>query len=95
MSAINLMKLFLFLLIISVVSTSLLYTTSETLVDSLVTTDGTTSASIFTMIEIFFKIVTFQIPDIPLLLNLFVFQPIGIGMLYTIILILKDLVPFT
>lgn len=90
-----LMIMFVFLVIITLVADSVLLTTSEDLLSGVVVDTTYTSSGIFTMIGTFFKIITFQLPQIPLVVNLLVFYPLSLGIIYMIVDILKDLIPFT
>lgn len=90
-----LMIMFVFLVIITLVADSVLLTTSEDLLGGAVVDTTYTSSGIFTMIGTFFKIITFQLPQIPLVVNLLVFYPLSLGIIYMIVDILKDLIPFT
>ncbi len=91
----TLMKIFLFLIIISIVATNLVLSTTADVTSGVISDGANNANSIFAMIGMFFKIITFQVVEIPLVINLIVFQPIALGMVYVIVMILKDLVPFT
>ena len=90
-----LMVMFVFLVAVTLVADSVLITTSQNILDGAVSDTTQTSGGIFSMMAVYFKIITFQIPQIPLMINLFVFYPLSIGIGYMIIDILKDLIPFT
>lgn len=90
-----LMIMFLFLILITLVADSVLLTTSEDLLNGIVVDEGNNTSSIFRMLDTFFKIITFQIPEVPFILNVLVFYPLSLGIVYMIIDILKDIIPFT
>lgn len=90
-----LMIMFLFLILITLVADSVLLTTSEDLLNGIVVDEGNNTSSIFSMLDTFFKIITFQIPEVPFILNVLVFYPLSLGIVYMIIDILKDIIPFT
>ena len=50
--------------------------------------------SIFSILDTFVKLLTFQISEIPSMFNL-VFSIIAIGMAYVIVMVIKDVIPWT
>jgi len=54
-----------------------------------------TSGSVISLITTFWKIATFQVEGLPALFTVLIFYPCNLIVLYMIIDILKDLVPFT
>lgn len=54
-----------------------------------------TFAGLISFMGTFFDILTFQLDGIPPAVNLLLFLPITFGMLYIIVEIVKDLIPFT
>lgn len=51
--------------------------------------------TVWSVVDTFWRIITFQVDDFPPALNLIVFMPLTFGIVYIIADILKDLVPFT
>ena len=51
-------------------------------------------SGLYSVMSTFFNLLTFRIPEVPTLFNL-VFVVIAIGILYVIVDILKDVIPFT
>jgi hypothetical protein len=90
-----LMVMFVFLVIITLIAQDIELATSENILTGAVSDTGQNSASIFNMIGVLFRVITFQIPAIPLIINLIVFYPLTIGVIAMIVDVLKDLVPFT
>lgn len=91
----TLMIMFIFLILITLVADSVLLTTSEDLLNGIVVDEGNNTSSIFSMLDTFFRIITFQMPEVPFILNVLVFYPLSLGIVYMIIDILKDIIPFT
>jgi hypothetical protein len=89
------MVMFVFLVIITLIAQDIELATSENILTGAVSDTGQNSASIFNMIGVLFRVITFQIPAIPLIINLIVFYPLTIGVIAMIVDVLKDLVPFT
>ena len=52
-------------------------------------------SGIFRFLTTFFDILTFQLDGIPVLVNLLFFFPITVGMVFIIVEIVKDIIPFT
>jgi len=50
---------------------------------------------IWSFVVTFYSIMTFQLVGVPALVNLFIFTPLAFGVIYIIVNILKDVVPFT
>ena len=91
-----LMVMFSFLIVVTLVANDIVMTTnSVNVLSGAVSDTGTTSTSIFNMIGMFFKIITFQVDGIPVIINIIVFYPLTFGIIYIIVDILKDLIPFT
>lgn len=91
----TLMVMFLFLIIVTLVADSVLITTSEDMLGGGIADTGKSSAAIFSMISTYYKIITFQIPSMPFIVNAIVFYPLSFGIVFMIVDILKDLIPFT
>lgn len=90
-----LMVMIIFLALVTLVADSVVLSTTENLLDGNVVDTSQNSGAIFNMIGTFFKIITFQLPEIPIAINLLVFYPLSFGIIYMIVDILKDLIPFT
>lgn len=90
-----LMVMVFFLILITITANSLLPESAEMVTDGVEVGRSNTFGAIFNMMKTFFKIVTFQIDEFPVILNITVFMPLTVGVIYIIIDILKDLVPFT
>lgn len=90
-----LMTMFLFLIVVTLVADSMLITVSEDVLGGIIVDKTQSSSSIFSMIGTFYKVMTFQLPEIPFMINILVFYPLSIGIVYMIVDILKDIIPFT
>ncbi|MEM0173084.1 MAG: hypothetical protein QXI16_01095 [Sulfolobaceae archaeon] len=91
----TLMVMFLFLIIVTLVADSVLITTSEDMLGGGIADAEKSSSAIFSMISTYYKIITFQIPSMPFIVNAIVFYPLSFGIVFMIVDILKDLIPFT
>lgn len=89
------MIMILFLLFITVVADSIAVTASIDITDNIPVDAKDSIGSIFRLMGTFFKILTFNLPGIPVVFNLFVFLPLTFGVIYMLIDIIKDLIPFT
>lgn len=90
-----LMVLFFFLVIVTLIAQDIEIATSTNVLNGAISDSAQESSSIFTMIGVFFRVITFQIPSIPVIINLLVFYPLSMGIIYMLVDILKDLIPFT
>jgi hypothetical protein len=54
-----------------------------------------TRSGILSFLSTFFDILTFQLDGIPVLVNLLFFFPITVGVVFIIVEIVKDIIPFT
>lgn len=66
--------------------------------NSIVSNPGAITADvsgIFRFLSTFFDILTFQLTGIPTLINLLFFFPISVGLIFIILEIVKDIIPFT
>ena len=90
-----LMLMFVFLLTITLVADSVLLQTTEDLLGGGIADTGKNSGAIFSMLSTYYKVITFQIPAMPFIITVIVFYPLSLGMIYMIVDILKDLIPFT
>ena len=50
---------------------------------------------IWSFVTTFYSIMTFQLVGVPGLVNTFIFVPLAFGVIYIIVTVLKDIVPFT
>ena len=89
------MIMILFLLLITFVADSIAITASVDIVDNIPGDASDNVGSIFRLMGTFFRILTFSLPGIPIVFNLFVFIPLTFGVIYMLIDIIKDLIPFT
>ena len=89
------MVMVLFLLFMTFVADSLALTTSVNIGDNIPTGADDSIAGVFRLMGTFFKILTFQLNGIPVVFNIFVFYPLTFGVIYMLIDIIKDLIPFT
>jgi hypothetical protein len=83
-----------FLIIVTLTVQSIGYTTTTDIVNGIPVTAEVTIGGVFGFVATFFRILTFQIPELPLFINL-IFIPIVMMVVYMIVDVLKDLVPFT
>lgn len=89
------MVMTLFLIFITIVADSISITTTTDLLDNIPSDGDATVGSLFRFMETFFKILTFQLSGIPIFFNIFVFLPLTFGVIYMLLDIIKDLIPFT
>ena len=71
------------------------YTTTSTVGTVLSAPENTDVVTIFSMASTFFSILTFQIDGLPAIINILFFYPLSGAVLYMIIDVVKDLIPFT
>jgi len=90
-----LMIMFVFLIIVTLVAKDIELATTENLLAVSMDSSGASIGSVFSMLGVLFRVLTFQIPAIPLIINVVVFYPLTIGVLAMIIDVVKDLIPFT
>lgn len=88
------MIMILFLVLMTFIADSLSITASVDLVDGVPTGADDSIGGIFKLMGTFFKLLTFNLPGIPAAFN-FVFIPLTFGVIYMLIDIIKDLIPFT
>lgn len=86
---------FILVFITYIVDISTAYTITGGANSAIDTPTGFTDVDIWSMVQTFFGLLTFQISEIPAIINLFVFYPITVITAFMIIDVLKDLVPFT
>jgi hypothetical protein len=92
----TLMVMVFFLVLLTVVTNSLAISTGEGFISGFEgEAPGEDKMSVFSVIQTFWKIITFRVEGFPVALNLLVFMPLTFGIVYIIADILKDLVPFT
>lgn len=89
------MVMSLFLIFITIVADSISITSTTDLLDNIPSNGDDSIGSIFSFMGTFFKILTFQLSGIPVFFNIFVFIPLTFGVIYMLIDIIKDLIPFT
>jgi len=92
---ITLMLIFLYLVIITITVGSIGMTTTTEIVGGIPTEQSASILSIFGFIGTFFRILSFSIPEIPEWITFIFFYPVIMVLVYMIVDILKDLVPFT
>lgn len=87
---------FIFLVMI-LISNSILLSTpiGQELLGGVGISEEYTSVSIRTMMKSMFLLATFQIPSMPVVMNILMFYPVTFGIIYMIIDVVKDLIPFT
>lgn len=90
-----LMAMVFFLILITQLTLSLDLSVTEDLTHGISSSDKVSVKGVMNMIKMFFRIITFQVPDIPVIINLLVFLPLTFGIIYIIVDIIKDLIPFT
>lgn len=89
------MIMVLFLLFMTFVADSVAASTTVNIGENLPTGSDDSVSGIFRLLGTFFKILTFQLNGIPAVFNIFVFLPLTFGVVYMLIDIIKDLIPFT
>lgn len=92
---ITLMIMVFFLILITLVADSLGIAYGEGFIGGFETSPDEEKMSVLSVIRTFWKIITFRVEEFPVILNLLVFMPLTFGIVYIVIDILKDLVPFT
>jgi hypothetical protein len=83
-----------FLIIVTITVQSVGYTTTTDVVNGITVDGDATILGVFGFLATFFRILTFQIPELPVIINL-IFIPITMMVVYMIVDVLKDIVPFT
>ena len=68
---------------------------STDIVGSPTTNIDASVSGVLSFIRTFFDILTFNLNGIPVIVNLLFFFPISIGLLFIIVEIVKDIIPFT
>ena len=86
---------FILVFVTFVVDLSTAYTISGEANSAVATPTGFEEVDVWSMLQTFLGLLTFQIAELPVVINLLVFYPITIIVAYMIIDVLKDLVPFT
>ena len=89
------MVMILFLLFLTFVANSLSLSASENLINGIPSDASVSIESIGRLFGTFFKILTFQLEGVPIYFNIFIFAPLTFGVIYMLIDIIKDLIPFT
>jgi hypothetical protein len=87
--------LVLFLLLMTYTASSIEATSTVDLASEIPTSSNDTIRGIFKLMGVFFRMLTFQIDGIPVLFGLFVFLPVTFIVIYMLVDIIKDLIPFT
>lgn len=87
--------LVLFLVIMTYTASSIEATATVDLASDIPTSSNDSISGIFKMMGVFFRMLTFQIDGIPVLFGLFVFLPVTFIVIYMLVDIIKDLIPFT
>jgi len=90
-----LMVMFVFLVIVTLIAQDIELASATPDITNLTIDTAQESQSIFNMIGVLFRVLTFQVSGIPTMVNLIVFYPLTIGTMAMIVDVLKDLIPFT
>jgi hypothetical protein len=91
----TLMVMIFFLLLITIVTDSVSMSYGEGFVSDFSGEPGEDKMTVFSVTKTFWKIITFRIEGFPAALNLLVFMPLTFGIIYIVIDVLKDTIPFT
>jgi len=89
------MVMTLFLIFITFIADSISVSSTTDLLDNIPSDGDASVGAIFRLMGTFFKILTFQLTGIPIVFNIFVFIPLTFGVIFMLIDIIKDLIPFT
>jgi hypothetical protein len=89
------MVMTLFLIFMTFIADSISVSSTTDLLDNIPSDGDDSVGSIFRLMGTFFKILTFQLTGIPVVFNIFVFIPLTFGVIFMLIDIIKDLIPFT
>jgi len=81
----QLLFIMVFLIIATLVVESLYLTASTDITTGIITGDGGFLSAIGSMVEGFWKIITFQVPDLPVFINLLVFYPLSIMVFFMVV----------
>jgi hypothetical protein len=92
--------IFLYLIVITLLTDSLFITTTGGVTDVInaPSLDGGVTNNISTILDffkVFWRILTFRIDGVPFIITLIFFYPTTIMVVYMIVDIVKDLIPFT
>jgi len=90
-----LMVLVVYLVMMTFVAGSLSMITSTDVIGTIGGNTDATALDIFGFLGTFFKILTFQIEGLPALVTIIGFYPVSLAVLYMIMDIVKDIIPFT
>ena len=91
----TLMVLVSLLILITVVANSISIGVSSDITTGIGTEGGASISGVLGLLSTFWKLLTFQLVGIPPIFNLLVFMPITFVVLYMIIDVIKDIIPFT
>jgi hypothetical protein len=91
----TLMVLILYLVLITIVAGSVSMTTTTDIIGGISVNEEASILSVFGFLGTFFRILTFQITELPILVYVIFIYPPVIGILYMIIDVVKDIIPFT
>jgi len=91
----TLMILILYLVLITIVAGSVAMTTTTDVIGGIPVNQEASILNVFGFLGTFFRILTFQITELPMLVYVIFIYPPVIGILYMIIDVVKDIIPFT